>query len=119
MKPTAAAVAAANGGNNTDRTEQLPAAGLRLRWNARDQFVVENLFVFECKTPEDILNFYTFGIKNRVVASHKLNMASSRSHTILTVRIDSYDPSNPDNSCSSKLELVDLAGSERIGQTGT
>jgi len=43
-----------------------------------------------------------------------LNLNSSRSHTILTIRIESLDASQ-ENHMFSKLELVDLAGSERIG----
>lgn len=37
------------------------------------------------------MSYYNFGIRNRVTASHKLNMASSRSHTILTLRIETVD----------------------------
>lgn len=48
------------------------------------------------------------------MASHKLNNASSRSHTIFEIRIDYYDNNTPDDIISSKLELVDLAGSERV-----
>lgn len=64
------------------------------------------------------MNFFHYGIRNRITTSHKLNLASSRSHTILTIKIESLDL-NTKSSTFSKLELVDLAGSERIGQTGT
>jgi hypothetical protein len=33
--------------SNTNNIE-----GLRLRWSKQDQFTVENLFLFECKSPE-------------------------------------------------------------------
>lgn len=59
------------------------------------------------------------GIKNKVVASHNLNHASSRSHAIFTITIETVDPSNLDNVVTSKLQLVDLAGSEKISATGT
>lgn len=45
-------------------------------------------------------------------------MVSSRSHSILTLRVESLDKDR-DNHIYSKLELVDLAGSERIGLSGT
>ena len=64
------------------------------------------------------MQFFQFGVKNRVTASHKLNLASSRSHSILTLRVESMDKDH-ENQLFSKLELVDLAGSERIGMTGT
>lgn len=48
-----------------------------------------------------------------------MNMNSSRSHTILTIRVQSFDNEDPKNILSSKFELVDLAGSERQSVTGT
>lgn len=93
--------------------------GLRIRWNKKDQFVVENLFVFEWATEKDVMDLFHFGIKNKIVASHNLNQASSRSHAIFTITLETVDPANIDNVIVSKLQLVDLAGSERISLTGT
>lgn len=92
--------------------------GLRLRWNQKDEFVVENLYVYECKTAEEVIEHFHHGIKNRVVASHKLNLSSSRSHTILSLRVESVELQNPENVLVSKLDLVDLAGSEKTSLTG-
>jgi kinesin family protein 4/21/27 len=74
---------------------------------------VENLYTFECKTAEDVLALYHFGLKNRVVASHNMNNSSSRSHSMLKLTIECIDARNPDNTIVSALQLVDLAGSER------
>lgn len=93
--------------------------GLRLRWNKHEQFSVENLFVFECRNAEELNKYFAAGLKNRATASHRLNMSSSRSHSILTIRVESFDTRRPTSILTSKIELVDLAGSERIGQTGT
>jgi hypothetical protein len=79
----------------------------------KDIFVVENLYTFECKTAEDILALYNFGLKNRVVASHNMNNQSSRSHSMLKVSLESVDARNPESTVVSTLQLVDLAGSER------
>jgi hypothetical protein len=79
----------------------------------KDIFVVENLYTFECKTAEDILALYNFGLKNRVVASHNMNNQSSRSHSMLKVSLESVDARNPESTVISTLQLVDLAGSER------
>jgi kinesin family protein 4/21/27 len=65
------------------------------------------------------MHLFKSGLKNRINASHKLNLQSSRSHSILTLRIESFDPFDQNSLLSSKIELVDLAGSERIGLTGT
>lgn len=65
------------------------------------------------------MHLFNAGIKNKIVASHNLNHASSRSHAIFTVTIETVDPLNLDNVVTSKLQLVDLAGSEKISATGT
>ena len=57
----------------------------------KDIFTVENLYVFECKTAEDVLALYHFGLKNKVVASHNMNNASSRSHTMLKLSVECVD----------------------------
>jgi kinesin family protein 4/21/27 len=99
-------------------TDGFATGGLRLRWNSEEQFSVENLFVCECKSADEVMDFFRMGVRNRVTATHKLNWASSRSHSILTLRVESLDLEQ-ENHRYSKLELVDLAGSERIGLTGT
>ena len=65
------------------------------------------------------MDLFHFGIKNKIVASHNLNHASSRSHAIFTITLETVDPANVENVIVSKLQLVDLAGSERISLTGT
>jgi len=92
--------------------------GLKIRWNKTDQFIVENLFIFECFAAEDALQLFNTGIKNRIVASHNMNNASSRSHCIFTINVEMTSTDDPDNIVISKLQLVDLAGSERAGLTG-
>lgn len=87
--------------------------GLRIRWNKNEQFTVENLYVFKCDSPEHALQLYNKGVKNKIVASHNLNQASSRSHCIFTLTLDIVDNAAVDNTIVSKLQLVDLAGSER------
>lgn len=57
------------------------------------------------------MKYFLYGLKNRINSSHKLNMSSSRSHSILTIRLESFHHSDPNHILSSKLELVDLAGS--------
>ena len=80
---------------------------------------MENLFIFECKSAQEIIELFYFGVKNKVVASHNLNHQSSRSHAIFSLTLECVDSSNIGNIITSKLQLVDLAGSERIGMTGT
>jgi len=91
--------------------EALP--GLRIRWTKKDQFVVENLYIFEASSAKEVLDLYKYGVRSRVLASHNLNEVSSRSHTIFSVTIESSDLRDGNNVTVSKLQLVDLAGSEK------
>lgn len=56
------------------------------------------------------------GLKNRISATHKLNLQSSRSHSILSIKVEG---SEGNSTQQSRIDLVDLAGSERIGLTKT
>lgn len=76
------------------------------------------MFVFDCKNAKEAMHHFHAGIKNKIMASHRLNLASSRSHSILSFRVESTDMLNSESTTISKLDLVDLAGSERISLTG-
>lgn len=93
--------------------------GLRIRWTKKEQFVVENLYVYETDTPKEVLDLFRYGSQNRVLCSHNLNEVSSRSHCIFTITVESQDLRDPVNVTVSKLQLVDLAGSEKQSLTGT
>jgi hypothetical protein len=88
--------------------------GLRLRWNKDEQFTVENLFLFECKDEAELTKYVVLGLKNRISAAHKLNLQSSRSHSILSLKVEAVEGKATRH---SRIDLVDLAGSERIGLT--
>jgi hypothetical protein len=46
-------------------------------------------------------DLFVAGLKKRLVASHKLNAASSRSHSIFTLYVDAVDPRYPDQKITS------------------
>ncbi|KAI1882229.1 hypothetical protein AGOR_G00248540 [Albula goreensis] len=77
---------------------------------------VPGLTDVEVKTEEDILNVMELGEKNRKIASTKMNIESSRSHLILTLRVEGTDTVSGVTSHGT-LTLCDLAGSERISKT--
>jgi hypothetical protein len=81
--------------------ETLP--GLRIRWTKKDQFVVENLYIFEASSAKEVIDLYKYGVRSRVLASHNLNEVSSRSHTIFSVTIESSDLRDGNNITVSKL----------------
>ena len=90
--------------------------GLRLRWNKDEQFSVENLFIYECRDESQLLKYVQMGLKNRISASHKLNLQSSRSHSILSVKVEAIEGNS---TRISRIDLVDLAGSQRLSLTKT
>mgnify|MGYP001806938142 CR=1 FL=1 len=67
---------------------QQDPSGLKLKWNQFDVYTVENLYTFECTTYEEIISLFHFGIRNKVVGSHKMNLSSSRSHSIFTLTLE-------------------------------
>ncbi|OQR98315.1 Kinesin motor domain containing protein, partial [Achlya hypogyna] len=91
---------------------------LRLRWASNEEFYVENLIINECSNADEMLGKFQDGVKQKIMASHNLNAASSRSHCIYTLYVESVDPASPQDVTKAKLSLVDLAGSERVVKTG-
>lgn len=96
---------------------QIKPPGLKLRWNQIEDFFVENLSIHPCYTATEVLGYYSYGVRNKVVAGHNANANSSRSHCILTLNVEALDKEKG-TILTSKLQLVDLAGSEKISQTG-
>ena len=101
------------------RKNSVIGEGLKLKWNKYDVYTVENLLTVEIDEVEEILHLFHYGIQNKILGSHKMNMTSSRSHTIFTVTLEQIPIDNPDNTIVSKLQIVDLAGSERQSLTGS
>ncbi len=60
------------------------------------------------------------GSQRRQIASTKLNLHSSRSHSIFTITVHTKETSSKGEDLvrTGKLNLVDLAGSESIGRSG-
>lgn len=74
-----------------------------------------NLTTKNVFSPEDVHAIIKTGLKSRKVAETTMNERSSRSHTILRVKIESQLNSN--DTCVGVLNFVDLAGSESIKRT--
>ena len=94
-----------------------PSAGqLCERWNDTQGHFVENLFVVNCETLEDLSTVVGEGVRNRRVGSHAKNLDSSRSHAIFSIELD-IDGTDDTPARRGKVALVDLAGSERLKGT--
>ena len=61
---------------------------------------------------------YHSGLTQKIIASHRMNSASSRSHCLLTIYIDRHMSTSDDDTVNGRITLVDLAGSERVAKTG-
>ncbi|XP_041112251.1 kinesin-like protein KIFC3 [Polyodon spathula] len=98
-----------------DLFSKIPKSSLEIR-NQGKTVIVTDLTEFEVKTEEDIKSIARLGEKNRRVASTKMNIASSRSHLVLILRVDGTDKVSGVKSHGT-LTLCDLAGSERISRS--
>ncbi|KAL4454644.1 hypothetical protein ABPG74_021849 [Tetrahymena malaccensis] len=80
-----------------------------------DVTLIHGLTEVEVTDPQSIANILRVGAKNRSKDSTISNEASSRSHAILQISIESADRAEglEKEIIVSKLSLVDLAGSER------
>ncbi|XP_013145447.1 PREDICTED: kinesin-like protein KIF12 [Papilio polytes] len=93
---------------------------LQVRWSKESRsFYVENLFTVDCEELDDLFAVLEEGTRNRAVGSHSMNAHSSRSHTLLSVRVRRDVRSERDVTCSThgKINFVDLAGSEMTKRT--
>lgn len=78
---------------------------------------VQGLVEAYASSVEDVYSVLEIGGQSRAVASTNMNQESSRSHSILIVRVAQK---NLDTGAikNGRLFLVDLAGSEKVGKTG-
>lgn len=88
---------------------------LKIRQGSTGVFV-EGLEERVVASPEDIMRYMEEGNKNRSVGSTEMNAQSSRSHSILSVRV--HGTSHVTGMVYlGTLHLVDLAGSERLSRS--
>jgi kinesin family protein 5 len=90
---------------------------LKIRETENGIIYVENAKEVYVSSFEEILAQIRKGQKNRAVAETKMNRCSSRSHSVLTIKIIKNNLTKHTKTCS-KLTMVDLAGSERIDKSG-
>uniref|UniRef100_A0A7S4PTU8 Kinesin-like protein n=1 Tax=Alexandrium monilatum TaxID=311494 RepID=A0A7S4PTU8_9DINO len=101
--------------DTAQKLEDLPK--VMLRQDDEGNIHLRNLSVNMAQKAEDALNLLFLGDTNRAVAETPMNDASTRSHCMFILWVDSTKPDS-DTVRRAKLHLVDLAGSERISKTG-
>jgi len=77
---------------------------------------MRNIHLLPANTVDEALNLLFVGDTNRCIAETPSNDASSRSHCIFTIYLESREVGGS-KLRRSKLHLVDLAGSERVKKT--
>ncbi|KAL0838560.1 hypothetical protein ABMA28_016664 [Loxostege sticticalis] len=95
---------------------------LQVRWSKESRsFYVENLFTVDCEQLDDLFAVLEEGMRNRAVGAHAMNANSSRSHTLLSVRVRRDLRADAAITCSThgKINFVDLAGSEMTKKTNS
>jgi hypothetical protein len=93
-----------------------------LREDKNQGVFVKDLTHFVCKSVEDIMKILKIGAAARKVGATLMNPGSSRSHSILNLKVEMCE-TDPEGKIepryrAGKLNLVDLAGSERQKRTG-
>ncbi|XP_075830009.1 kinesin-like protein KIF20B isoform X5 [Microtus pennsylvanicus] len=91
---------------------------LRLSQDVKGYSFIKDLQWIQVSDSKEAYRLLKLGVKHQSVAFTKLNNASSRSHSIFTIRILQIEDSEmPRVTRVSELSLCDLAGSERSMKT--
>ena len=94
--------------------ESLPR--VRIRENKSRQLILTNLSIHEIDNFQEGMALLMLGDDNRVVAETPKNDASTRSHCLFMIQIESQKIGE-DMKILSKLHIVDLSGSEKPSKT--
>ena len=87
---------------------------LIIRENKYEGVFVEGLSEYVITNPEDCLYLLRRGEHFRITRETKSNVASSRSHSVFQLIVESVNPNQNGKLVRAKLNLWDLAGSEKI-----
>jgi len=104
-----------------DLLSKNPKEKLELKDHTDHGVYVKDLSTFVVKDVSEMRQVMMAGQKNRSVGATLMNIESSRSHSIFTITIESFEvgPDGKSHIRAGKLNMVDLAGSERQSKTGS
>lgn len=83
---------------------------LCIREDLQRQILIPGLSLIPVESFEEFQTLFTSATRNRTTAATRLNAASSRSHSVLTLLVECSQPNG--SVVRSKMHLIDLAGSE-------
>eukprot|EP00928_Gymnodinium_smaydae_P074362 TRINITY_DN5741_c0_g2_i1.p1 TRINITY_DN5741_c0_g2~~TRINITY_DN5741_c0_g2_i1.p1 ORF type:complete len:1176 (-),score=203.57 TRINITY_DN5741_c0_g2_i1:156-3683(-) len=99
-------------------TRSKAATGLEIREQKGIGIYVKDLTEIVVESCSKLIALIHQGFDMRATAATKMNQASSRSHCIITIKLNRKDDQDSSNNTFSSVSLVDLAGSERAKDTG-
>ncbi|CAH8842591.1 unnamed protein product [Trichobilharzia szidati] len=109
-----------NASHTTNFTNQPRRKPLELRTDKNGNIFVKGMKWYPIGSPEEALRLVAVGRHCQKVASTRLNQASSRSHSILSIKaVKVVNKNNPNFARVSTLMFCDLAGSERSVKAAT
>ncbi|CAF0929828.1 unnamed protein product [Adineta steineri] len=97
----------------------------QLREDNRARPYIKDVKEIEIRSSEEAIDLLNMGLKRRRIAHTQLNTESSRSHSVLSMRLVQFQNDIPPTSLTkddltvSTIHLVDLAGSERVNRAKT
>lgn len=94
------------------------ARPLNIREDTSTGIFVEGLAEYVVQNMRDVMALIKRGDRNRCVRKTRMNAASSRSHTIFQIQIESDRANQKGMMQKAKLNLCDLAGSEKFDKSG-
>ncbi|KER20263.1 hypothetical protein T265_11145 [Opisthorchis viverrini] len=104
----------------TEFSANLRKKALDLRTDKNGNVFIKGLRIYPVSSAEEALRLVLVGRQCQKVAATRLNLASSRSHSILTIKaVRVVDKENPKFARISSLTFCDLAGSERTEKAAT
>jgi kinesin family protein 3/17 len=96
-----------------------PGESLKIREDPAHGVQIKGVATHKVQKLEDLTVLLNFGKRNRVVRKTNMNAESSRSHSIMSINIETLTQiEGGEHVRSARLNLVDLAGSERVAKTG-
>eukprot|EP00758_Cryptobia_borreli_P018866 Tbor_TRINITY_DN7577_c0_g1::TRINITY_DN7577_c0_g1_i1::g.886::m.886/K10396/KIF5; kinesin family member 5 len=89
---------------------------LDIHMDRTGQYIAQGAKWLEVRDTTTMLHHYHSALKMRATSATEMNAVSSRSHTILMVKMTWDEPHLPGS--RAQLNLIDLAGSEKLSQSG-
>ena len=100
-----------------DKEKEGKAPRLDIKKDQKGTVTIPGVNIVRVASLAELSEVYLTGQSKRNVRMTKMNDASSRSHLVFSILIETTNTETKQTACG-KLSIVDLAGSERLAKTG-